>query len=95
MTSFTSKIKVLGWSVLAWLGLVPVWPWSGLGLVLVLVWLWSGPGLALVWPWSGPGLALGLELGRHNKQIPMRPTIRCASCTLCDYAGPGWGHMRI
>ena len=53
MTSFTSKIKVLGWSVLAWLGLVPVWPWSGLGLVLVLVWLWSGPGLALVWSWSG------------------------------------------
>ena len=62
--------------------------WSGPGLVWSWSWSWSGFGLALVWPWSGPGLALGLELGRHSKQIPMRPTIRCASCTLCDYAGP-------
>ena len=46
--SFASKIKVLGWSVLAWLGLALVWFGAG-----------PGPGLALVWPWSGLGLALG------------------------------------
>ena len=36
-----------------------------------------------------------LALSRQIQQIQMRPAMHCAKCTLCDYSGPGWGHMRI
>ena len=35
------------------------------------------------------------EPGRQSKLIPTRPTVHCATCTLCGYAGPGWGQMRV
>ena len=88
----TFEIKILSCSVLAWLGLAPVWPWSGLGLVLVLVWLWSGPGLALVWPWSGPGLALGLERACERKSGLILGCVT-RNRDFCSFVPPDWSWM--